>query len=176
MTVKSISLLPLAAILLLAVMPLKAAEQGTVQAAIPWEAEGRVFQIDTRRVQFLGALEGIMYVENSRGEMHEGFVQCPIVQMMDLETGTTEAFGHCEITAGPEDVVYAQLSCKGQVGDCAGKFILIDGEGKFSGISGEGKLRVRSPLHALAADLGSGALVRIAAGLAVIKDLKFSTP
>jgi hypothetical protein len=176
MTFKSISLLPLAAILLLAVMPVKAADQGTVQAAIPWEGEGRVFQIDTRRVQCLGALEGIMYVENSRGEMHEGFVQCPIVQMMDLETGDTEAFGHCEITAGPEDVVYAQLSCKGRLGDCAGKFILIDGEGKFAGISGEGKLRVRSPLHALAADLGSGALVRIAAGLAVIKDLKFSTP
>lgn len=176
MTLKPISLLPLVAILLLAATPLKAADQGTIQAAIPWEGEGRVFQIDSRRVQFLGAMEGIMYVENSKGEMHEGFVQCPIVQMMDLESGTTEAFGHCEITAGPEDVVYAQLSCKGQVGDCAGKFILIDGEGKFAGISGQGSLRVRSPLHALAGGLGSGSLVRVAAGLAIIKDLKFSTP
>jgi len=176
MTFKSISLLPLVAILLLAAMPLKAANQGTVQAVIPWEAEGRVFQIDSRRVQFLGALEGVMYIENSKGEMHEAFVQCPIIQMMDLETGVTEAFGHCEITAGPEDVAYAQMSCKGQVGDCAGKFILIDGEGEFAGISGQGGLRVRSPLHALAADLGSGALVRVAAGIAIIKDLKFSTP
>ena len=176
MTFKSISLLPLAAILLLAAMPLKAADQGTVQAVIPWEGEGRVFQIDSRRVQFLGALKGVMYVENSKGEMHEGFVQCPIVQMMDLETGATEAFGHCEITAGPEDVVYAQMSCKGKVGDCAGKFILIDGEGKFAGISGQGDLRVRSPLHALAGGLGSGDLVRVAAGIAIIKDLKFSTP
>lgn len=176
MTFKSISLLPLVAILLLPAMPLKAADQGTVQAVIPWEGEGRVFQIDSRRVQFLGALEGIMYVENSKGEMHEGFVQCPIMQMMDLETGVTEAIGHCEITAGPEDVVYAQLSCKGQVGDCMGNFILIDGEGKFAGISGQGDLRVRSPLRSLAADLGSGALLRVAAGIAIIKDLKFSTP
>jgi hypothetical protein len=176
MTVKQIFMLPLVAIMLLVLSPAKAAEQGTVQAIIPWEGEGRVFQIDTRRVQFLGALEGVMYVENSKGEMHEGFVQCPIIQMLDLETGTSEAFGHCEITAGPDDVVYAQMSCKGKVGDCTGKFILIDGEGKFAGISGEGKLRVRSPLHALVADLGSGALVRVAAGIAVIKDLKFSTP
>ena len=43
--------------------PLRAAEQGPVQAAIPWEGNGRVFQIDSSRVQFLGALKGIMYVE-----------------------------------------------------------------------------------------------------------------
>jgi hypothetical protein len=176
MTVKPISLLPLVAILLLALSPARAAEQGTVQAAIPWDGNGRVFQIDSRRVQFLGALKGIMYVENSKGDMHEGFVQCPIIQMIDIETGNSEASGHCEIAIGPDDVVYAQISCKGQVGDCVGKFLLIDGEGKFAGISGEGALRVRSPLHSLATDLGSGATVRVASGLAIIRDLKFSTP
>jgi hypothetical protein len=176
MTVKHISLLPLAAILLLTISPVRAAEQSTVQAVIPWEGEGRVFQIDTRRVQFLGAIEGVMYVENAKGEMNEGFVQCPIIQMMDLETGNSEAFGNCEITASPDDVVYAKLSCKGKVGDCTGKFILTDGEGKFAGISGEGKLRVRSPIQALAGGLGSGSLLRVAAGIAIIKDLKFSTP
>jgi hypothetical protein len=169
-------LFPLAAILLLAASPLRAAEQGTVQVIIPWEGKGRVFQIDSRRLQFLGALEGIMYVENSEGEMHEGFVQCPITQILDLETGATEANGHCEITASPEDVVYAQMSCKGMVGDCKGEFVLTDGEGRFAGISGQGELRVRSPIRALATDLGSGATLRIGAGLAVIKDLKFSTP
>jgi len=176
MTVKSISLLPLVAILLLAVSPARAADEGTVQAVIPWEAQGQVFQIDTRRIQFMGSLKGVMYVENAKGEMNEGFVQCPIIQIMDLDTGMTEAFGHCEITASPNDVVYAQLSCKGQVGDCNGKFVLMEGEGKFAGISGEGQLRVRSPIRALASDLGSGALLRVAAGLAVIKDLKYSTP
>jgi hypothetical protein len=168
--------LPLVALLLLALAPAQAANQGTVQAAIPWDGEGRVFRIDTRRMQFLGEIEGIMYVENSKGEMHEGYVQCPIVQMFDIETGASEAFGHCEITASPDDVAYAQLSCKGVPGDCTGKFILIDGIGKFAGISGEGKLRVRSPLHALAGGLGSGDLVRVASGLAIIRDLKFSTP
>ena len=176
MTVKQISLLPLVAVLLLILSPARAAEEGTVQAVIPWEAEGRVFQIDTRRLQFLGALEGVMYIQNAKGEMNEAFVQCPIVQMLDLETGVSEAIGNCEITASPEDVAYAQMTCKGMAGDCKGKFVLIDGEGRFAGISGQGELRVRSPIRALVADLGSGALVRVAAGLAVIKDLKFSTP
>ena len=176
MTVKHFTLLPLLAILLLAVSPARSAEQGTVQAIIPWEGEGRVFQIDSRRLQFLGSLEGVMYLENNKGEMNEAFVQCPIMQILDLESGVTEALGHCEITISPEDVVYAQMSCKGQVGVCKGKFILIDGEGRFNGISGQGEISVRSPIRALVADLGSGALLRVGSGLATIKDLKFSTP
>ena len=175
MSFKSISLLPLAAALLLTALPASAAER-TVQAAIPWEGEGRVFQIDTRRLQCLGAIEGIIYVENSEGEIHEGFVQCPIVQILDLETGVGEAIGNCEITAGPEDVVFAQMICKGRPGDCQGKFVLVDGEGRFAGISGEGSLRIRSPLRALAKDLGSGSLLRVGAGLAIIRDLKVNTP
>ena len=54
--------------------------------------------------------------------------------------------------------------------------MLIDGEGRFAGISGQGELRVRSPIRALIGGTGSGDLVRVAAGLAVINDLKFSTP
>lgn len=176
MTAKQIFMLPLVAILLLVLAPARAAESGTVQAIIPWEGEGRVFKIDTRRLQFLGELEGVMYIENAKGELHEAYVQCPIVQMLDIEALVSEAIGHCEITTSPNDVVYAQLTCKGKPGDCAGKFILIDGEGRFTGISGEGKVRVRSPIRAVAGGLGSGDMIRVAAGLAVIEDLKFSVP
>jgi len=38
MTVKQISLLPLVAVLLLILSPARAAEEGTVQAVIPWGA------------------------------------------------------------------------------------------------------------------------------------------
>ena len=72
--------------------------------------------------------------------------------------------------------MYARMSCKGVVGDCQGKFVLVDGEGRFAGISGEGSLRIRSPLRALAKDLGSGSLLRVGAGLAIIRDLKVNTP
>ena len=176
MTVKRSYLISAVVLLLLNVAPVYAAEQDTVQAIIPWEAEGRVFQVDTSTMMFVGAVEGVMYVESSRGEMHEAFVMCPIVQKFDLETGETEAVAHCEISASGEDVAYAELSCKGEIGGCHGTFTLIDGEGRFVGISGAGALRVRSPMRALIADMAAGAVLRVASGLAVVKDLEFQIP
>ena len=176
MTVKRIYLAPVVAILLLALSPARAAEQGTVQAAIPWDGEGQVFRVSASTMMFLGSLKGIMYVENSRGEMHEGFVVCPIMQELDLETGSTQATGHCQIIASPENVLYAKLSCKGKVGVCEGEFTLTDGEGKFAGVSGSGKLKVRSPIRALIGDLANGSVLRVASGLATISDLKYSIP
>ena len=176
MTTKRIYLLPVVAIALLALSPAHAARQDTVQAVIPWEAEGQVFQVDTHTMLFLGALEGVMYIESSRGEMPEGFVMCPAMQELDLKTGATEATGRCEITASAQDVLYAELSCKGEVGDCKGTFKLVDGEGKFVGISGTGKLRVRSPMHALIADMSAGAVLRVSSGLLIINDLKYRIP
>ncbi len=176
MTVKRSFLISAALLLLLNVAPVYAADQDTVQAIIPWEAEGRVFQVDTSTMMFVGAVEGVMYIESSRGEMHEAFVMCPIVQKFDLETGETEAVAHCEISASGEDVAYAELSCKGEIGGCDGKFTLIDGEGRFVGISGAGALRIRSPMRALIVDMAAGAVLRVASGLAVIKDLEYEIP
>ena len=178
MTVKRYFLLPILVILPLAFSPAQAAEKGTVQAAIPWDGEGRVYQVNTSTIVFMGALQGIMYVESATGEMNEGFVVCPVMQQLDLESGNTEAIGHCEVTASPDDVLYAKMTCNGKLGSggCAGSFELTDGEGKFKGISGSGKLRIRSPMQAIASDLASGATVRVATGLATIKDLNYSIP
>ena len=176
MTVKRIYLMAAVALLLLNLSPVYAADKDTVQAIIPWEAAGRVFQVDTSTMMFLGAFTGVMYIESSRGEMHEAFVMCPIIQKLNLEIGKSEAVGHCEISASPENVAYAELICNGEVGSCNGTFTLIDGEGDFAGISGSGTLRVRSPMRALITDMGSGSDLRIASGLAVIKDLEYSIP
>ena len=165
-----------AALLLTIFFPALAAEKDTVQAIIPWEASGRVFQVDTSTVMFLGAFTGVMYIESSEGEMHEAFVMCPIIQKVDLKTDNSDAVGHCEISASPENVAYAELTCNGEVGSCTGTFALVDGEGRFAGISGEGKLRVRSPLRALITDMAAGADLRVGSGLAVIKDLEYSIP
>ncbi len=176
MTMKRNFLISAAAMLLLNVPPVYAAEQDTAQAIIPWEAEGRVFQVDTKTMMFLGAVKGVMYIESSRGEMHEAFMMCPMIQRFILETGKTEAVAHCEISASPDDVAYAELSCNGEVGSCEGTFTLIDGEGRFAGISGTGTLRVRSPIRALIADMAAGELIRIASGMIVVKDLSYRIP
>jgi hypothetical protein len=176
MTVKRRYLISAAALLLLNFLPAHAAEQGTVQAIIPWAAEGRVFQTDTNTIMFLGAFTGVMYIESSQGEMHEAFVMCPIIQTLNLEMDSSEATGYCEISASPENVAYAKLSCNGEVGSCRGTFTLVDGEGEFSGISGSGTLQVRSPMRALITGMAAGADLRVASGLAVIKDLKYRIP
>ena len=161
---------------LLNLSPVYSAEQDTLQAIIPWEAEGRVFTVDTSTMMFLGAVKGVMYVESSRGEMHEAFVMCPLIQKHTPETGKTEGVAHCEISASPNDVAYAQISCSGEVGNCQGTFTLIDGEGKFAGISGAGTLLVRSPMHALISDMSAGAVLNVRSGLIVVKDLNYHIP
>ena len=176
MTMKRSHLLSAAALLVSMLLPIHAAERDTVQAIIPWEATGRVFQVDTGTMLFLGAFTGVMYIESSQGEMHEAFVMCPIMQKVSLETSNSEAVGHCEISASPENVAFAELTCDGEVGGCNGTFTLIDGEGEFAGISGKGMLRVRSPMRALITDVAAGAELRVASGLAVIKDLEYSIP
>jgi hypothetical protein len=176
MTVERSYLISAAALLLLVFSPVRAAEQDTVQAIIPWDADGRVYQVNTRTLMFVGTFEGIMYIESSNGELNEAFVMCPIVQKFKLDTGKTDAIAHCEISASPENVAYAELSCKGEIGVCKGKFKLIDGEGGFAGISGAGSLRVRSPLRSLVTDLAAGAEIHIWSGVAVVKDLKYRIP
>lgn len=173
MTVKQ-SCLTLATALLLSQLSVAyAAEEDTVQAVIPWEGQGEVHQVDTGTMMFLGSIEGVMYIESSSGDMNEAFVMCPMIQKLDIESGRTEAEAHCEITASPDDVAYAHLSCDGEIGNCRGSFTLIDGEGRFAGISGSGDLRVRSPMHALVSDLAAGATLRVSAGLAIVKDLGY---
>ena len=169
-------LAPLAALMLLMQSSAWAAEEGTVQAAIPWDAEGEVFNIGPTTMAFLGSLKGIIYVENSKGEMNEGFVVCPVVQRIDLTTAKTDATAYCEIATSADSVVYATMTCQGEPGGCVGEITLTDGEGEFVGISGKGKLRIRSPIRALVSDMASGSVLRVGSGLAVISDLNYSIP
>ena len=47
------------------------AESNTVSAVIPWQGHGQIFPVDIGKLRFLGALEGIMYVETADGDMDE---------------------------------------------------------------------------------------------------------
>jgi len=80
------------------------------------------------------------------------------------------------ITVSSEDVVFAELTCNGVAGLCKGEFTLTSGTGRFSGISGSGKMTIRSPVHALAADLSEGTVIHAAAGLLQIPNLEVRLP
>jgi len=148
----------------------------TVSAVIPWQGQGQIFPIGTDKLRFLGAIEGIMYVETAEGALNEAFVQCPIVQDIDVTSETTSATGNCTIVVSTEDAVFAEITCSGMQGYCSGEFKLTGGTGRFSGISGSSKMTVRSPVHALARDLSDGTVLQIAAGILQLPELTITLP
>ncbi len=148
----------------------------TISAVIPWQGQGQIFPVGVDKLRFLGTLEGIMYVETAEGMMNEAFVRCPIVQDIDAIDQSTSASGNCVIAVGPDDTVFAQISCQGTAGFCRGTFTITGGAGRFAGISGSGAMTVRSPVHALAANLSDGTLVRAATGILQMPVLEVTVP
>ena len=152
------------------------AESNTISAVIPWQGQGQIYPVDIGKLRFLGALEGIMYVETAAGDMNEAFVRCPVVQDIDVADQSTSATGNCVIVVSPEDTVFAEITCEGIAGLCSGEFRLTGGTGRFAGISGSGRMTIRSPIHALAADLTDGTLIHAAAGILQMPNLTFDLP
>jgi hypothetical protein len=152
------------------------AETTTISAVIPWQGQGQVFQTGDNKAQFLGALEGIMYIETAEGQMNEAFVRCPIVQEINLEDGTSSTSASCVIIASEEDTAYAELSCDGGGGLCKGEFRFTGGEGRLAGIKGKGKMTARSPVHAMASDPSGGMVIQAAAGILQMPELKVTLP
>ena len=161
-------------LLAMLLFPIAAQAEQALKAIIPWDGEGRVFLIDTDTMLFLGAFEGIMYIETSEGKLDEAFVMCPGTQRLDLSTKATRGSGHCMITVSGGDTVFAEWSCSGEVGGCKGDFKLTGGSGQFKDIVGASKLVVRSPLNVLAGDMASGSTVRVASGVAILPELKYT--
>lgn len=117
-----------------------------------------------------------MYVETADGDMNEAFVRCPVVQDIDPADQSSSATGNCEIVVSPEDIVFAQITCEGIAGLCSGIFSLTGGTGRFTGVSGSRRMTVRSPIHALAADLTDGTLIHAAAGILQLPELTVNLP
>jgi hypothetical protein len=153
-----------------------AAESGALKAIIPWEGGGKVWSVGPKSVLFMGAFEGIIYVETEDKALDEGFIVCPARQMLDADTKRTTGEGYCVITVSPEETVFAQWKCEGQVGGCRGSFTLTDGTGRFKGIIGGGPLIVRTPLAILATDTASGSNINVRSGLAILPELKYTIP
>jgi len=154
----------------------QAAEHKNLAAVIAWSGTGRVFQTGPQRMEFLGALEGIMYIETSEGDIDEAFVECSIKQHLLNDSAKTQATGNCMIVQSPADSVFAEFDCNGQVGSCKGEFRLTEGTGVFEGIRGSSKLIIRSPLAHVARGLTNGSEVGVSSAVAILPDLNYITP
>ena len=172
-------LLPLrlvAGLILLSLATGVSAEKNSLTATIPYEGEGRVFQVAPDTMLFMGDFEGIMYVETAEGELDQAFVRCPAIQKVNLKTKASSGYGYCVIAVSEGNTVYAEWTCEGDPSGCRGEFTLTAGTGEFDGIKGSSKLLVRSPLHALLADMATGSVVTTEAGLVVLPKLSYEIP
>ena len=78
--------------LLLAVIAVQAgaAESTQLKAVISWSGQGRVLQSGLDEQEFLGNLDGIIYIETSKGAMDEAFVECTAKQHLHHGEGRTD--------------------------------------------------------------------------------------
>ena len=74
MQILSLPLRLVAGLILLGLATGVSAEKNSLTATIPYEGEGRVFQVAPDTMLFMGDYEGIMYVETAEGELDQAFV------------------------------------------------------------------------------------------------------
>ncbi len=152
------------------------AEEVKLKILGPWEAAGRVFKVGPELLQFLGTFQGIMYIEDGKGDLDAAVFICPATQEINTTNSQTIAHGRCMITGSDGHAVFADFTTKGVVGASQGKFTITGGEGPFKGIKGSSDMVIRSALGSIAVDLKSGSVVQAAEGLAVWPNLTYTVP
>jgi hypothetical protein len=155
--------------------PLAAAE-GKAKILAPWEANGQIFQVAVDKLQFIGTFEGIMYIEHGEGLLDAALFTCPSTQITEVLTNQIKAHGYCTIESPSGDYIYAEYTCEGEPGTCAGTFTLTGGTGKLTGITGQSDLVVRTALSGTTIDQQTGGTVSAAKGLAIWPEMRFEVP
>ena len=108
------------------------AAEGTVKATATWAAQGRFFLVKEKQALFVGALKGLMFLENKQGDLDAARIVCPGMVEINLDNGTESGEGRCVITTPSEDHVYASWTCAGEyMKGCAGTFTLLGGTGRL---------------------------------------------
>ena len=75
------------------------AEEVNLKILAPWEAAGRVFKVGPEKLQFLGTFEGIMYIEDGKGDLDAALFVCPATQEINMANRQTIAHGRCLINS-----------------------------------------------------------------------------
>jgi hypothetical protein len=152
------------------------AREESLEITMPWGGQGTIYHIDTDKRLFMGAFEGIMYIKTDKGELDAAFADCPSVMHIDVKSKATSATGYCTITPSKGDAVFAEWSCKGEVGICKGIFEITGGTGQMEGITGSSEIKIRSVIGPLLLGMADGSTLRAASGLIVLPKLTYRVP
>ena len=157
------------------------AAESMVKILAPWQGHGQVFKIAPDKVKVVGSFDGIMYIDNGKGELDAAVFMCPGTEYINLATKKAHIQADCVITKGTEKgkkvkVAYATLKADGQPGAFDGNFKIVGGEGAWKGISGGGEVTIRTAIGDMAVNKKTGEVINAAAGLAVWPALKVKFP
>lgn len=178
MGLRSVALLAFAAAVgsAIGLSPARAAEEHKIDAFAPWEGRGQFFQIGTEKAMFVGAFMGTVYVDDGESLIAGGNLICPGSIELNLVDGTQQGAGHCVISSGPGERIYAEWTCSGAFGEgCNGMFTLTEGTGQWQGVSGGGPFSARSELRAFVTMPGN-VVNQFVKGLMVWRDFRYSLP
>ena len=126
-------------------------------------------------LKFMGAIEGVMYIQGAKGTFDAAGFTCPVSIELDIQSGKTKHEGNFIITSKTGDTVFAKLSAAGIIGAAQGTFTITGGTGELEGISGSGDVLIRTALGSMAADVESGAYLE-ALGMIIWPSLKITIP
>ena len=172
---KSITYLFVTLLVCVLFIPAHGDEESAIKILAPWKAEGKVYRVGPEQTEFVGAFEGIMYVETGEGELNTAIFVCPTTHELNEATQKTRASGRCHIAAAGGNV-FGQFSCEGNLKTCIGRFEITAGTDEFEGMTGSGEIQIKTALSSTMRDAVSGAVVAEAEGLAVWPNLTINIP
>lgn len=137
-----------------------------------WEGAGVAFQVSETNAQFIGTINGQLFVEDDTRALREAEITCPATLDIVIADGTQNGTGHCIIRTPENERVFARWTCVGKrESGCAGDFQITGGTGQFKGASGQGGLMIRSTLDSAVSLAIGGTSVEAARGLMMIEGL-----
>lgn len=154
-----------------------AAEETTIQAFATWQSAGRVYRTGDDKALFVGGLEGIMFVDDGKGDLNTAKIVCPMMMEINLKNDRVSGDGRCIITGAAGNSVFGKWQCGGiALAGCKGKFELTAGTGKFEGVTGSGEIVFRTALSRFARNLSEKSATSIGLGLTAWPRLTYRLP
>ena len=152
-----------------------AAKETTVRATAVWQGEGTAVRVGDKEALMNGVVEGVMFIEDNKGDLHMAKMICPVSMSMQPD-GAQTGQGGCMLISQDGDQVFSKWTCKGEyLKGCAGQFTLNGGTGKFKGITGGGAFGLRGTMQETMPG-GPGVVTQTVIGLAVWPELKYKLP
>lgn len=152
-------------------------EESVINAFVPWQGRGFTFPTGPEHGTFVGALEGIVYIQTDKGPMTGGLITCPAMMDFNFQNGAQSGSGKCVIVGEPGDRVFAAWSCEGiRLVGCNGTFTITGGTGRFEGATGGGPLLSRPSLQLGTPDMPGNIVSESARGIMTLDALKVVLP